>query len=114
MNPIVLCPHCHQPLMRMLFNKHYIWLCDNWRCNAYRAHYLIEAATINSSSNKQGKKKSEEPAYPSHLERRKPKRRERYRAIRNLGVDSRTALRYRDMPLVTLDDIRELESLHEN
>ena len=98
------CKECGQPLAEINFNGHIVSICYNWSCSLYRERQGIRAKVVAQEP----RKTIHKPSYPAFLERRKPKRRERYHAIRSLDIDSRQALRFRDMTGMTIADIREV------
>ena len=104
---VIHCPECDQLLTRSDWNGSYVWLCLNWQCRLYREHLLIEKGTVRLEHTSKAKLRSQLPGYRAWLERRKPKRRERYKEIRKLGIDTKGALRFRDMTALTLAEIEE-------
>ena len=103
------CKECGKPLAEINFNGHIVSICYNWSCPLYRERQGIRAKVVAEVVAQEPKiSKRHKPSYPAFLERRKPKRRERYHAIRSLGLDSRQSLWFRDRTSMPIEDIKEL------
>ena len=99
------CKEYGQPLAEINFNGHIVSIYYNWLCPLYRERQGIRAKVV---AREPMITKRHKLSYPAYSEQRKPKRRERYQAIRSLGLGFREALRYRDRTSMTIEDIKEL------
>ena len=106
----MICEHCGQPLTEIDLNGHLVAMCLNWECPLYRQHKVIRAKVVVKELKKRKSRKLS-PCYRRWLKQRRPKRRERYNAIRKLGIDTKEALRLRDMTSMTIKEIEESKVL---
>jgi len=101
---------CGQPLSEFNLNGHRVSMCLNWECPLHREHKVSRAKVIVKELKKR-KSRKRSPYYRRWLKQRRSKRRERYNAIRKLGIDSKEALRLRDMTGITLKEIEQTKVL---
>jgi len=97
------CSCCGQPLTEIDWHGNCVAYCENWECPLHRQHEVTKAK-IKETKKRPSRKRSR--FYKRWLKQRRPKRRERYQAIRSLGLDFKEALRFRDRTSMTIEDIK--------
>ena len=99
------CKECEQPLAEIDFHGNCVAYCENWECPLHRQH---EVTKVKVKETKKRPSRKLSPFYKRWLKQRRPKRRERYQAIRSLGIGFRKAVLWRDKTSMTIEDIKEL------